>query len=140
MSMEQIRRIYKVPAHRARCSSPQVSEGAQQGKQTMSHIDEMKQALSYAEAALSDIGDATREPSDDLAWCEARAAAALPRIRAAIAAAEQAEPRSDDVERLRAALRYAIKGFSLMRAVAENGLVSHRCACHEVAAKKALDA
>lgn len=48
-------------------------------------------ALKFAEAALADIGDADREPGDDLAWCEARAAEALPRTRAAIAAL-QAEP------------------------------------------------
>ena len=43
-------------------------------------------ALKFAEAALADIGDADREPGDDLAWCEARAAEALPQTRAAIAA------------------------------------------------------
>jgi len=48
-------------------------------------------ALKFAEAALADIGDADREPGDDLAWCEARAAEALPQTRAAIAAL-QAEP------------------------------------------------
>lgn len=45
------------------------------------------EALRKAEAALSDIGDADREPGDDVAWCEKRAAKDLPRIRAAIAAA-----------------------------------------------------
>lgn len=45
-------------------------------------------ALKFAEAALADIGDADREPGDDLAWCEARAAEALPQTRAAIAALE----------------------------------------------------
>ena len=38
-------------------------------------------ALELAEAGLSDIGDADREPGDDLAWAEARAAQDLPRIR-----------------------------------------------------------
>jgi hypothetical protein len=38
-------------------------------------------ALAHAEAALGDIGDADREPGDDLAWCEARAAVALPIVR-----------------------------------------------------------
>jgi len=51
-------------------------------------------ALKFAEAALADIGDADREPGDDLAWCEARAAEALPRTRAAIAAL-QAEPQPE---------------------------------------------
>jgi hypothetical protein len=39
------------------------------------------EVLRYAESALSDIGDADREPGDDLEWCEGRAAEALPRIR-----------------------------------------------------------
>jgi hypothetical protein len=43
--------------------------------------DEVLKALEYAEAALSDIGNADREPGDDLAWCESRAAQALPLIR-----------------------------------------------------------
>lgn len=46
------------------------------------------EALKHAEAALADIGDADREPGDDLAWCETRAAEALPRIRAAITKTE----------------------------------------------------
>lgn len=54
------------------------------------------EALKFAEAALADIGDADREPGDDLAWCEARAAEALPRTRAAIAAL-QAEPQPEPV-------------------------------------------
>lgn len=41
-------------------------------------------ALAHAEAALADIGDAAREPGDDLKWCEERAAKALPRVRAAL--------------------------------------------------------
>lgn len=45
----------------------------------------MIQALREAEAALADIGDADREPGDDVAWCEARAAKALPSVRAALA-------------------------------------------------------
>jgi hypothetical protein len=50
--------------------------------------DELLAALKYAEAALADIGDAEREPGDDLEWCENRAANALPRIRKLIAAHE----------------------------------------------------
>jgi hypothetical protein len=49
-------------------------------------VEELLLALQYAEAALSDIGDAEREPGDDLAWCENRAAQALPRIRKLIKA------------------------------------------------------
>lgn len=44
----------------------------------------LRAALVTAEAALSDIGDADREPGDDLAWCEQRAAEALPTVRAAL--------------------------------------------------------
>ena len=35
------------------------------------------EALVVAEAGLADIGDADRDPTDDLAWCEERAAQAL---------------------------------------------------------------
>jgi hypothetical protein len=49
-------------------------------------VEELLSTLQYAEAALSDIGDAEREPGDDLAWCENRAAEALPRIRSLIKA------------------------------------------------------
>jgi hypothetical protein len=44
----------------------------------------LRSALKTAEAALADIGDATREPGDDLAWCERRAAQALPAVRKAL--------------------------------------------------------
>ena len=46
---------------------------------------ELIRALELAEAALADIGDAEREPGDDLAWAETRAARDLPRIRAVLA-------------------------------------------------------
>lgn len=52
---------------------------------------ELLEALRLAEAALSDIGDADREPGDDLAWCERRAAKDLPSIRAAIARATESK-------------------------------------------------
>jgi len=45
---------------------------------------ELIRALELAEAALADIGDAEREPGDDLAWAENRAAQDLPRIRAVL--------------------------------------------------------
>lgn len=48
----------------------------------------MEGALRTAEAALADIGDAEREPNDDLAWCERRAADALPWVRAALTEGE----------------------------------------------------
>ena len=47
-------------------------------------LDVLTQALVKAEAALADIGDAEREPGDDLAWCEQRAAQVLPVVRAAL--------------------------------------------------------
>jgi len=47
----------------------------------MDDRDQLLDVLSYAECALGDIGDADREPGDDLEWCEGRAAEALPRIR-----------------------------------------------------------
>ena len=46
---------------------------------------EVLTALIKAEAALADIGDAEREPGDDLTWCEQRAAEALPLLRETIA-------------------------------------------------------
>ena len=61
-----------------------------------------REVLLFAEAALADIGDADREPGDDLAWCEARAAEALPRVREALmrtsapAAPPQREPLTDE--------------------------------------------
>jgi hypothetical protein len=49
------------------------------------NFGKLREALQVAEAALSDIGDADREPGDDLAWCERRAAQNLPLIRQALA-------------------------------------------------------
>ena len=46
--------------------------------------DQMRLALMIAEAALADIGDSDREPGDDTAWCERRAARALPAVRGAL--------------------------------------------------------
>ena len=51
----------------------------------MTENQKLREALQVAEAALSDIGDADREPGDDLAWCERRAAQSLPLIRQALA-------------------------------------------------------
>jgi hypothetical protein len=45
---------------------------------------ELIRALELAEAALADIGDADREPGDDIAWAEHRAAEDLPRVRHAL--------------------------------------------------------
>ena len=44
----------------------------------------LREALATAEAALADIGDSDREVGDDMAWCERRAARALPAVRAAL--------------------------------------------------------
>lgn len=52
--------------------------------QQQREIERLRAALKIAEAALSDIGDADREPGDDVAWCESRAARALPAVRAAM--------------------------------------------------------
>ena len=54
--------------------------------------ERMRAALVTAEAALADIGDADREPSDDMAWCERRAARALPAVRAALMLHVVADP------------------------------------------------
>ncbi len=48
-------------------------------------VAELADALTCAEAALADIGDADREPGDDVQWCEQRAAAAIPAVRVALA-------------------------------------------------------
>lgn len=70
-------------------------------------------ALRTAEAALSDIGDAEREEGDDLAWCEGRAAKALPLIRPVLRAALITTPAPSDGlreenERLWAVLEEAV--------------------------------
>ncbi|GGX30339.1 hypothetical protein GCM10007242_41180 [Pigmentiphaga litoralis] len=57
--------------------------------QPSGNAGELEKALRLAEAALADIGDADREPGDDVAWCERRAAQALPAVRAAIAASKE---------------------------------------------------
>lgn len=44
-------------------------------------IRELENALYIACCALEDIGDADREPGDDLEWCEQRAKQALPIVR-----------------------------------------------------------
>ena len=46
-----------------------------------SRVRVLVSALTIAEAALADIGDATREKGDGLSWCEARASKELPEIR-----------------------------------------------------------
>ena len=65
-------------------------------------IEAMQQALEAlitAEAGLADIGDADREPGDDLAWCEARAAQALSAPRSAITSLRQAIARVEQHEK-----------------------------------------
>jgi hypothetical protein len=56
------------------------------------------EALITAEAGLADIGDADREPGDDLAWCEARAAQALSAPRSAITSLRQAIEQAEKQE------------------------------------------
>lgn len=67
-------RVALLDAHPGKISASSYSH-------TMDDRDQLLEVLSYAECALGDIGDADREPGDDLEWCERRAAAALPRIR-----------------------------------------------------------
>lgn len=69
------------------------SDGAEQEAncRLIAAAPELLEAIKLAEAALADIGDADREPGDDLAWCERRAAEPLLIIRAAIAKAEGRE-------------------------------------------------
>lgn len=44
-------------------------------------VDRLTEALRIAEAALADIGDADREPGDDVEWCERRASLGLRKVR-----------------------------------------------------------
>jgi hypothetical protein len=66
-------------------------------------LQQVLDALVIAEAGLADIGDADREPGDDLAWCEARAAEAFAQPRAAIAALQKelAKPEQDAIDAYR---------------------------------------
>ena len=63
-----------------------IYEGAGDLVNARAAVAELMEAAATAEAALADIGDADREPGDDVAWCERRAAVAIPRLRAALAA------------------------------------------------------
>ena len=67
-------------------------EAADEIERLSAYAEVVTDALKTAEAALSDIGDADREPGDDLAWCEARAAQDLPTVRAALAGLIPAPP------------------------------------------------
>lgn len=58
------------------------------------------EALVVAEAGLADIGDADRDPTDDLAWCEKRAAQALAIPRQAITALREALARPEHPEQM----------------------------------------
>lgn len=63
-------------------------QGAKDVAWLLAEVTRLKAALVAAEAALADIGDADREPGDDLAWCEKRAEQALPTVRAALGRGE----------------------------------------------------
>jgi len=67
-----------------------LAEDAARAHDLALEVERLKADLRFAEAALADIGDAEREEGDDIAWCERRAAKALPRIRATIRAAHAA--------------------------------------------------
>ena len=70
-------------------SCPCTNDAADKLRRLLIVNTQLLEALELAEAGLADIGDADREPGDDLAWCERRAAEPLPVIRAAIAAAKE---------------------------------------------------
>ena len=82
--------VMRRDAHRAaedrRIDSPSFADEAlEDSKRAHAAVAELIEAAKSAEAALSDIGDADREPGDDVAWCERRAYEAIPRLRAALA-------------------------------------------------------
>lgn len=52
-----------------------------EGSELTARAERLAEALRVAEAALADIGDADREPGDDVEWCERRAALGLRRVR-----------------------------------------------------------
>lgn len=78
-------RRYFAPANEAPAPTHQAHQASADAAALRAHIERLKRALETAEAALADIGDADREPGDDVAWCESRAAQALPEVRQAIA-------------------------------------------------------
>lgn len=80
--------IYTVSITRSHTASQYVAQWmgwrAARASQPAGVPDAVWRALATAEAALADIGDADRDPGDDVAWCEARAAEALPEVRATL--------------------------------------------------------
>lgn len=68
---------------KASCKFPLVLDGAVWRRNfTVSDTEsELISTLQLAEAALADIGDAEREPGDDIIWAEKRAGEVLPKIR-----------------------------------------------------------
>jgi hypothetical protein len=98
---------------------------------------ELIQSLVWSEAALADIGDAEREPGDDLAWAERRAAEELPRIRRALqtwrhhattpaATCEAVDADTDDVLTLAAIIRQVDGGNRMGAAALAEAILSHR--------------
>ena len=57
-------------------------ESIKAAQEIVLRAERLAEALRVAEAALADIGDADRDPGDDVAWCERRASEPLPMIRA----------------------------------------------------------
>jgi len=94
--IEKQRRIAAVQIYQAvaagadgqRCEDDHWLSGAHEAGECMrilrAELERVRDTLRFAEAALADIGDADREPGDDLEWCERRAAQALPRVREAL--------------------------------------------------------
>lgn len=72
--------IEKLRAEREVISAEAVKYADKSGR-LEAKVDRLTEALRIAEAALADIGDADREPGDDVAWCERRAALGLRRVR-----------------------------------------------------------
>ena len=76
----------EIEALRAECASAEENEAIEYKLrgEAEARAERLAEALRFAEAALADIGDADREPGDDVEWCERRAAQALPTVRAAL--------------------------------------------------------
>lgn len=83
-TLEKIMIRWNVAPHYIPGMEDEDVQGTEDVTWLIAEITRLNAALVCAEAALADIGDADREPGDDLAWCEKRAAAALPVVRAAL--------------------------------------------------------
>ena len=87
---QSAREAFEEICERAVLSEKAMDALARLGRE-LAECSRLHKALVIAEAALADIGDADREPGDDVAWCEARAAKALPKVRAALKVTHNAD-------------------------------------------------